>query len=99
MKKLLYFVVSVLSLAVIFAAGWASGVGTVTRGEEQPAAVRTKTDDDCPACPENDKLPEDEECPDDKCKDGNVHKHGFRMKIPFPPISRDDIIRLPKTGC
>lgn len=95
MKKLLYFVVSVLSLAVIFAAGWASGVGTVAGHEEQPAAVRSENvTDDSHECPENDK------CPD--CEDGTEnnlrrHKHGFRIKLPFPPIERDDTIRPPKS--
>lgn len=88
MKKLLYFVVSVLSLGVIFAAGWASGVGTITRGEEQPAAVRNGEHID--DCPKDENFPEN-------IKDLNIHRHGFRMKIPFPPIDRDDIIRLPKT--
>lgn len=93
MKKLLYFVLSVLSLAVIFAAGWASGVGTVTNIEKQPAAVRSKTDDDCPDCHEDER-------PDNKSETGNNrHTHGFRMKIPFPPIDPNDIIRLPKTVC
>lgn len=93
MKKLLYFVVSVLSLGVIFAAGWASGVGTV-RGEQQPAAVRSGEVTD--ECPDGDKCPDDENCPENM-KDINIHRHGFRIKIPFPPIDRDDIIRLPKT--
>lgn len=94
MKKLLYFVVSLLSLGVIFAAGWASGVGTITRDEKQPAAARSgEITEECPDCPDGDKCPENNTCPNDV----NIHRHGFRMKIPFPPIDRDDIIRLPKT--
>ena len=90
MKKLLYFVVSVLSLGVIFAAGWASAVGTVTRGEEQPVVRSGESIDDCK---DGDKCPYGDDCPENY----NIHRHGFRMKIPFPPIDRDTIIRLPKT--
>ena len=99
MKKLLYFVVSVLSLSVIFAAGWASGVGTVTSGEEKPAAVRSgEITEECPDCPDNDECPtEDGHHEGINKKDSNLHKHGFRMKLPFPPIDRDDIIKFPKT--
>lgn len=98
MKKLLYFVVSVLSLSVIFGAGWASGVGTINRVSDSPAAL-IETNDDCPECPD-DECPESDSCPKhENEKNLNIHKHGFRMKIPFPPIDRDDIIRLPKTVC
>lgn len=95
MKKLLYFVVSVLSLSVIFGAGWASGVGTINRVSDSPAAL-IETNDDCPECPDGEDCPNDKrsECPDNK---GNErHKYGFRMRIPFPPFDPDKIIRTPK---
>lgn len=96
MKKLLYFVVSVLSLGVIFAAGWASGVGTVTNGANQPAALKSEEiTDECPDCTGEDKLPDS----DDGDTENNFkrHKYGFRMKLPFPHVERDDLIRSPKT--
>lgn len=94
MKKLLYFVASLLSLSIIFAAGWASGAGTVNlKSTEQPAAVQSDefTDD----------MNEHNKCPD--CKDNEseknfkLHNHGYKMRFSFPPIDRNDIIRLPKT--
>ena len=95
MKKLLYFVVSLLSLSIIFAAGWASGVGTVTDKQNLPAAVNSdEITDECPECPE------DEECPDDQHtepgKNIDIHRRGFKMKLPVPPFDRDTI-RPPKT--
>lgn len=100
MKKLLYFVVSVLSLAIIFGAGWASGVSTVNRVNDSPAALIEESTEECPDCPNEKKCPNGEKCPKhgtEREKDFSLHRHGFRMKIPFPPIERSDLIRLPKT--
>lgn len=93
MKKLLYFVVSLLSLSVIFAAGWASGVGTVSNRHDIPTAVRSnEITEECPECPDNG------ECPEHTCpkKDNKFHRHSFRIKLPFPPFDRDSIIKPPK---
>lgn len=100
MKKLLYFVVSVLSLSVIFASGWAAGAVPVQIPDEQPAIVRSKITDECPDCPsENDECPDEKdgcpECPDDG-KDVELRRHGFKLRVPFPPKDRDGIIRIPK---
>lgn len=100
MKKLLYFVVSVLSLGIIFGAGWASGVGTINRVSDSPAALIEEDVEECPNRPDEEKYPNGEKCPEhgfEREKDIKLHRHGFRMKVPFPPIYRNDIIRLPKT--
>ena len=93
MKKLLYFAVSFLSLAIIFAAGWASGVGTLKNKQEQPVGLSKDLNDDekpanpddseCPECPRNDEKP-------------NFHRfYGYRLRLPVPPEERDRL-RIPK---
>lgn len=98
MKKLLYFVVSVLSLSVIFGAGWASGVGVTSRISDSPAALIEEITDDCPECPDGEDSPNDK-CPERPDNNGIEHrKYGFRMRIPFPPFDPDKIVRNPKAA-
>ena len=94
MKKLLYFVVSVLSLSVIFGAGWASGVGVISRTSDSPAAL-IETTDDCPECPDGEDCPKDK-CPEHSDSTGIVRRRSFGMKLPFPPFDPDKIVRTPK---
>ena len=86
MKKLLFFAGTVLSLGVIFGAGWASGVGTYKAGvspvEKTNIVLTDHTDNDtdgdkCPECPED----------PDECDMGELlrHKFGFKFRIPAPP--------------
>ena len=98
MKKLLYFVVSLLSLSVIFGAGWASGVGVKTRVSENSPTALIKTTDDCPECPDGEDCPKEicPECPENKGIER--HRHGFGMRVPFPPFDPDKIVRTPKTA-
>ena len=86
MTQLLYFAVTVLSLGVIFGAGWASGVGTIKSNaysvEKTNIVLTDDTDngtdgDKCPDCPEN---PEDCDMDEDM-----RHKFGFKFRIPLPP--------------
>lgn len=82
---------TVLSLGVIFGAGWAAGTGR-TPVQPAPAAINVQTDE---------KSPEDTNCPDggcdekDKCPDGNCPDSGRdKFKLPRPPIMRRRIIRM-----
>lgn len=106
MKKLLYSVLMLMSLAIIFGAGWASGA-KVTASVSEPAAVRIAVaENECPNG-DCDKEPEggdcDGECPEKN--DGEIPKHrhgkkrpprgafGLRYKLPAPPVLRDIILR------
>ncbi len=82
MKKLLYFLVSMLSLAIIFAAGWASAAG-----KAQPAAttVRETTEED-------NKAPETDDGAEDKRPDC---RNRYRPRAPRPH-TKDNVILFPK---
>ena len=100
MKKLLYVAVSFLSLTIIFAAGWASGVGTLNSKEEQPVALSKELiDEECPECPEEPEKPEEPECPEcpEKREKPDFHRlPGRKIRIPMPPVDRDGNGRNPK---
>lgn len=78
MKKLLFFIVSVLSLAIIFGAGWSAAGST-----SQPAPVySSKTAEE-----NGNEEPEKDECPDGKCPEcphRDYHRYGFRFRTPKP---------------
>lgn len=90
MKKLLYFVVSILSLSVIFAAGWASATGK--SDEPAPVNVREVTDENA-----DDGDPAEDDCHDKKpgCPEKNLKRHVYKFKIPYFPIE-DDVVFIPK---
>lgn len=75
MKKLLYFVVSVLSLSIIFAAGWASAAGRVA----EPAAVNTRQVEDEENPDPDEPIKDRRECPKNR-----EHMRGFEFKSPHP---------------
>lgn len=83
MKKLLFFIASALSLAVIFGAGWASGVGKIN--SLQPATVENIETHDVEMQDEKDGCPD---CPDGEDADSYFserYRRGFRFRLPFPP--------------
>ncbi len=86
MKKLLYFLVSMLSLAIIFAAGWASAASSSS--EQLPVNVREATE-------ENGDITSDEKESPERHEKRTGHRHGFRVKMPQPRFD-DDVILIPK---
>lgn len=82
MKKLLYFAVTVLSLGVIFGAGWAAGTGRMPT-HETPAAVKAE---------ETEYETRDGGCPEYPGTDGD--DCGTRPIFPHPPVFRGKIIRI-----
>lgn len=92
MKKLLYLVVTILSLGVIYAAGWASG--TCPRDAEEKSAI---TGSEVPVeeyCPSND-CPDSDGFQSKDRDDAGEGRFGFKIKIPSPPIFREKPIKLP----
>lgn len=81
MKKFMYFVASLLSLSVIFGAGWASGVGKISANTQQTVKNIVQPDD------------LDTNCPYDEGDEGfDEHyfiKRGFKFRLPTPPDIHD----------
>lgn len=90
MKKLFYVAATALSLGVIFAAGWASGVGTVK--EEQDTFKNIETyDDGCPDGGCGQDAPQNPEKRRKRKPDGQPdgeNRFGFEIKMPVPPYSK-----------
>ena len=92
MKKLLLIAVSFLSLAIIFAAGWASGVGRLKDRDKQPVSLtEDPVDEECP------DEPKCHECPDNEDNTDLNRMHGRKFRIPLPPVTRDGHELKPKT--
>lgn len=105
MKKLMYSVLTLMSLAIIFGAGWASGA-KVNASASEPATVKIAVTDD--KCPDDDcdKAPTDGDC-DGECPDNDdecpKHRHSKRRpphgafrpiyRLPSPPVLREIILR------
>lgn len=92
MKKLFVIAATVLSLSVIFAAGWASGTTGSVQALDQPANVEIRqVPEDCPNCP-----PEENTDKNSQEKPEGHHKrpgHGYKIKLPKPPVPHDKILR------
>lgn len=88
MKKLLYFVVSLLCLSVIFAAGWASATSVST----EPAAAITREKEETPGEPEKEECPDNRQCRPEKPQ---IHKRGFKLKMPLLEIP-DGVKNIPR---
>lgn len=80
MKKLLYFVASMLCLSIIFAAGWASSA----EKRVEPATDMTRE-----AVEENtdDGDDHDRKCPECPQKDLMHHRRTYKFKLPCPYIN------------